>query len=84
MVSIYLNDPNVVQTDSLSTFVSVVVRDYSEVVTLDLPAIYRISLPDGEAVYSDFEYVNKMSHMTGPMANYPALFEVSAEKNGKI
>lgn len=77
MVSIYFNDPNVVPTDSLRTFVGVVVRESSEIIALDLPGISRISLPEGEAVYSDFEYVNKMSYMIGPIVNYPPLFEVS-------
>lgn len=80
MVSIYFNNPNQVPEDSLMTFVSVVLRDSTEIEALTKEGLTRITLPEGDAVYSDFKYRNKMSHAIGPIVNYPSLFEVSTEK----
>lgn len=80
MLSIYFNNPEQVPTDSLLTFVGVVCGDSSELAALTLDGLTQISLPKGNAVYSDFIYRNKLSHAVGPIVNYPALFEVSKEK----
>ena len=80
MVSIYFNNPNQVPEDSLMTFVGVVLRDSTEIEALTKEGLTRITLPEGDAVYSDFKYRNKMSYAIGPIVNYPELFEVSTEK----
>ena len=80
MVSIYYNNPNDVPEDSLLTFVGVVCRDSLEIEALNLEGISHITLPEGDAVYSDFVYRNKISYAIGPIVNYPVLFEASTEK----
>ena len=80
MVSIYFNKPNDVPKDSLLTFVGVVCRDSLEIEALNLEGITHITLPECDAVYSDFVYRNKMSHAIGPIVNYPVLFGASTEK----
>ena len=80
MVSIYFNNPNDVPEDSLLTFVGVVCRDSLEIEVLNLEGISHITLTEGDAVYSDFVYRNKMSYAIGPIVNYPVLFEASTEK----
>jgi hypothetical protein len=52
-------------------------RDSAEISALSLEGLTRVTLPEGQAVYSDFKYRNKMSYAVGPIVNYPALFEVS-------
>ena len=80
MVSIYFNNPEQVPTDSLLTFVGVVLKDSAEISALSLDGLTRVTLPEGYAVYSDFKYRNKMSYAVGPIVNYPKLFEVSTAK----
>ena len=69
MVSIYLNNPEQVPTDSLLTFVGVVLRDSAEISALSISGLTRITLPEGEAVFSDFKYRNKLSYAVGPIVN---------------
>ena len=80
MVSIYFNNPNDVPEDSLLKFVGVVCKDSLEIEALNLEGITHISLPEGDAVYCDFVYRNKMSYAIVPIVNYLVLFGASTKK----
>ena len=54
MLSIYFNDPEQVQTESLLNFIGVVCIDSSELLTLTIDCLTQISLTKGDTINSDF------------------------------
>ena len=64
------------------TFVGVALKYSSELAALILYGLTRITLLEGETVYSGFKYRNKMSYAVDPIVNYTTLFEVSTKKDG--